>query len=145
MITNIWHDSYSTCLPPWSFVFFFSGFTRVGNPNDVVVHKNGHWWLWWAIRKSNTNLDSVVSIGKFEVGVNVSWYWKRKAAIRPYGGGNDVLPWKQFQHYWPFMRGINSWPNPLMGNLMFCSPNMLWIKASDAGDLGHHDSHMTTL
>ena len=63
---------------------------------------------------------------------------------------DDVIKWKYFPRYWPFVRGIHRWPvNSLhkgqwCGALMF---SLIWVLTNDwvhnrnAGDLRHHGTH----
>ena len=67
-----------------------------------------------------------------------------------FGTHDDVIKWKHFPRYWPFVRGIHRWPvnsphkGQWRGALMFSSiPS--WIKGgvnnSEAGDLRRHPVH----
>ena len=63
---------------------------------------------------------------------------------------DDVIKWKHFPHYWPFVRGIHRWPvnSPHKGQwngaLMF-SLICAWLNGSinnrEAGDLRHYRDH----
>ena len=63
---------------------------------------------------------------------------------------NDVINWKHFPRYWPFVRGIHQppvnspykgqWRETLMFSLMWAWTNS-WIKNRDAGDLRRHHAH----
>ena len=63
---------------------------------------------------------------------------------------DDVIKWKHFPRYWPFVRGIHRSPvnsphkGQWRGALMF-SLNCAWIKGwvnnSEVGDLRHHRAH----
>ena len=63
---------------------------------------------------------------------------------------DDVIKWKHFPRYWPFVWGIHRWPvnSPHKGQwhwaLMF-SLICIWINAwannREAGDLRHHHAH----
>ena len=63
---------------------------------------------------------------------------------------DDVIKWKHFPRYWPFVRGINRSPvdSPHKGQwrgvFMFClilSWTNSWVNNRDAGDLRHHHAH----
>ena len=60
---------------------------------------------------------------------------------------DDVMKWKHFSRYWPFVRGIHrrpvnsphkgQWRESLMFSLICASTNG-WVNNRDAGDLGRH-------
>ena len=63
---------------------------------------------------------------------------------------DDVIEWKIFPRYWPFVRGIHWSPvnSPHKGQwrwaLMFsliCAWTNGWVNNRDAGDVRHHRSH----
>ena len=63
---------------------------------------------------------------------------------------DDVINWKHFSRYWPFLRGIHRWPvnSPHKGQwrraLIFsliCSWTNNWANNGDTGDLRHHCAH----
>ena len=63
---------------------------------------------------------------------------------------NDVIEWKYFPRYWPFVRGIQRWPvnSPHKGQwlraLMFsliCTWINGWVNNPEAGDLRRHQAH----
>ena len=63
---------------------------------------------------------------------------------------DDVIKWKHFPRYWPFVRGIHRWPvnsphkgqgrGALMFSLIFARINGR-VKTREAGDLRHHRTH----
>ena len=63
---------------------------------------------------------------------------------------DDVIKWKHFPRYWPFVRGIHRWPvnsphkgqwrRDLMFSLIYAWTNG-WINTRDAGDLRRHHAH----
>ena len=59
---------------------------------------------------------------------------------------NDVIKWKHFPRYWPFVRGIHMSPvnsphkGQWRGALMF-SLICFWINNGEAGDLRRHRAH----
>ena len=63
---------------------------------------------------------------------------------------DDVINWKHFPRYWPFVRGIHRWPvnSPhkvqWRGALMFsliCAWINYWVNNLEAGDLIRHCAH----
>ena len=63
---------------------------------------------------------------------------------------DDVIKWKHFTRYWPFMRGIHwspvnsphkeQWREALMFSLI-CVWNNSWVNNGDTGDLWRHRIH----
>ena len=63
---------------------------------------------------------------------------------------DDVIKWKQFPSYWPFVRGIHrspvnsphkdQWREALMFSLIGARINS-WVKNRGAGDLRRHSAH----
>ena len=62
----------------------------------------------------------------------------------------DVIKWKHFPRYWPFLRGIHRSPvnsphkSQWRGALMFsaiCAWINGWVNNGEAGDLRHHRAH----
>ena len=63
---------------------------------------------------------------------------------------DDVIKWKHFPRYWPFVRGIHrsplnsshkgQWHGALMFSLM-CARINGWVNNGDAGDLRRHRAH----
>ena len=60
---------------------------------------------------------------------------------------DDVIKWKHFPRYWPFVRGIHRWPvnyphkGQLRGALMFsliCTWINGWVNNIETGDLRRH-------
>ena len=65
-------------------------------------------------------------------------------------GRDEVIKWKHFPHYWPFVRGIHQSPvnsshkGQWRGALMFsliCAWINGWVNHREAGDLRHHHAH----
>ena len=63
---------------------------------------------------------------------------------------DDVIKWKPFPRYWPFLKGIHRSPvnsphkGQWRGTLIFsliCAWTNGWINNRDAGDLRHHRTH----
>ena len=68
---------------------------------------------------------------------------------------DDVIKWKHFPRYWPFVRGIHRWPvnsphkgqwrEALMFSLIYAWINS-WVNNREAGDLRcHHANYYITL
>ena len=63
---------------------------------------------------------------------------------------DDVIKWKHFPRYWPFVRGIHrspvnfphkgQWRGALMFSLM-CARINSWVNNREAGDLRHYRRH----
>ena len=63
---------------------------------------------------------------------------------------DDVIQWKHFPRYWPFVRGIHrspvnsphkgQWRGALMFSLI-CARINGWVNNREAGDLRHHRTH----
>ena len=63
---------------------------------------------------------------------------------------DDVIKWRHFPRYWPFVRGIHrspvnsphkgQWRGALMFSLIFAWTNG-WVNNGDAGDLRRHRAH----
>ena len=64
---------------------------------------------------------------------------------------DDVIKWKHFPRYWPFVRGIHrspvnsqhkgQWRRALMFLFFYLRPNNVWVNNCEAGDLRHHRAH----
>ena len=59
---------------------------------------------------------------------------------------DDVIKWKHFPHYWPFVRGIDRWPvhSPHKGQWRWALMSSL-ICNRDAGDLRRHRAHYAVI
>ena len=80
--------------------------------------------------------DNVIMLAKFSSQLVLEHY--------------DVIKWRHFSHYWPFVRGIHRWPvnfphkGQWRGTLLFsliCAWTNDWVNTRDAGDLRRHRSH----
>ena len=57
---------------------------------------------------------------------------------------DDVIKWKHFPRYWPFVRGIHPHKGQWSGALMFsliCALINDWVNNGEAGDLRRHRVH----
>ena len=67
-----------------------------------------------------------------------------------FGGHDDVMNWKHFPRYWPFVRGIHrspvkslhkgQWRGAFMVSLI-CDRINLWVNNREAGDLRRYRAH----
>ena len=66
------------------------------------------------------------------------------------GVHDDVIKWKHFSRYWPFVRGIHRWPVSSPHKGLWCGALMFslicawingWVNTGEAGDLRRHCAH----
>ena len=67
---------------------------------------------------------------------------------------DDVIKWKHFPRYWPFVRGIHwspvnsshkdQWRGPLVFSLI-CTWINYWVNNGEAGDLRRHRAHYNVI
>ena len=79
-----------------------------------------------------------------------SWSWWFETLSRPLRRQDDVIKWKHFPRYWPFVRGIHwspvnsphkgQWRGALMFSLICVWINS-WINSRQAGDLRRYPAH----
>ena len=85
-------------------------------------------------------------------------YWQSSIIVQPqyhqswnfYSSHDDVIKWKHFPHYWPFVRGIHrspvnsphkgQWRGALMFSLICVWING-WVNNREAGDLRRYCAH----
>ena len=89
--------------------------------------------IWWSLNRENRFI-----LHRYPGIANMlSWY-------------DDVIKWKHFPGYWPFVRGLHRSPvnSPYKGQwrvaLMFsliCAWISGWANNGEAGDLGRHGTH----
>ena len=58
----------------------------------------------------------------------------------------DVIKWKHFPRYWPFVRGIHRWlaqsvVTRSIGVFLICAWIYVWVNNAEAGDLRRHRTH----
>ena len=79
-------------------------------------------------------------------GSSIALYWIQYSNDKH----GDVIKWKHFPRYWPFVRGIHWWPvnsphkGQWRGALMFSSIYAwinVWVNNREAGDLRRHHAH----
>ena len=86
-----------------------------------------------------------------------SWVWKVYAQQEDAPQNlihDDVIKWRYFPRYWPFVRGIHRWPvnsphkGQWRGALMFyliCARINAWVNNGEAGDLRRHRAHYNVI
>ena len=94
--------------------------------------------------------------------INVCWHEKYRAYLWKYSVGlyakvfwqcpahDDVIKWRHYPRYWPFVRGIHQppvnsahkgqWHGALMFSLI-CAWINYWVNYREAGDLRRHRVH----
>ena len=122
------------CLVLFSSVFLYlDGYLlislRLWRPTCIWVETKTHVWKYSA--------NAVYCLDPYEVNIKPEYH-------------NDVIKWKHFPLYWPYVRGIHWSPmksphkDQWLGALMF-SLNCAWINgrvdSREAGDLRRHCSH----
>ena len=95
----------------------------------------------------SSGLRTVVSILCRVSGV---WTWQALIIMVSVDVHDDVINWKLFPLFWPFVRRIHRWPmnsphkdqwrGALMFSLIFAWTNR-WVNNRDAGDLRRHRAH----
>ena len=89
--------------------------------------------------------------GKTFLHWNGAWFWSKADATVVTGHSHDdVIKWKHFPRYWPFVRGIHrspvnspckgQWRGALMFSLM-CTQINGWVNNGEVGDLRRHLAH----
>ena len=78
------------------------------------------------------------------------WTWDQTVAtVQTFFCHDDVIKWKHFPRYWPFVRGIHrsvnsphkgQWRGALMFTLI-CARIIGWVNNREAGDLRRHRAH----
>ena len=102
---------------------------------------------WWAGRLHTSVTNSGFTEGQLELMGNEKRRWTRVfiSAIH-----DDIIKWKYFPHYWPFVWGIHrspvnsphkgQWHGALMFSLI-CTWTNSWVNNWDASDLRCHHVH----
>ena len=80
----------------------------------------------------------------------IQWSTKTQKQGKVFSCHDDVIKWKHFPRYWPFVRGIHRWPvnsphkDQSRGALMFsliCAWTGGWVNNGEAGDLRRLRAH----
>ena len=87
------------------------------------------------------------SVDKGRIRTKASMTYVLDWILRPH---DDVIKWKKFPSYWPFVRGIHrspansphkgQWRGALMFSLI-CARINGWVNNGEAGDLRRHRAH----
>ena len=127
------------------------GFVVLGNGQFYPYPSGLPHWHWgnraiapvlvkwpWIIRENN----SYESIGNYDL------TGTKQSTTKPCH--DDVIKWKHFPRYWPFVRGIHrlpvnsphkaQWRGALMFSLI-CAWINAWVNNREAGDLRRHRTH----
>ena len=99
---------------------------------DILFGHNPHWLIFMST-------------------ANIYHDWNPEPPAHYYAASrDDVIKWKHFPHYWPFVRGIHRSPvnsphkSQWRGALMFyliCAWIHAWVNNGEAGDLRRHRAH----
>ena len=122
---------------------------------NYVSNRLHHWWIsviyWWyvssRISKSYHHGFRILSLSTHghPLGQNSHSFWQHNLSAH-----DDVIKWKHFPRYWPFVREIHRWPvislhkGQWRGALMctlICAWINGWINSRYAGDLRRHRNH----
>ena len=97
-----------------------------------------------SVNRIPLNIPLSVSLNIF---VLLAWLSHSKRQMATH---DDVIKWKHFPRYWPFVRGIHrspvnsshkvQWRWALMFSLI-CARINGWVNNREAGDLRHHQAH----
>ena len=94
----------------------------------------------WPVTRKMFPFDDVI------MAIGCSWY----TVLMVYDDHDDVIKWKHFPRYWPFVRGIHRSPvnsphkGQWRGALMFtliCARINGWVNNREAGDLRRYRAH----
>ena len=120
----------------------------------VRCHWNNKWWFCQHIKTriimSATKWNKTDRWGKSEVSLNTVMVW----FIHTTACHDDVIKWKHFPCYWPFVRGIHRSPvnSPHKGQWRGASMFTVicvWINGSvstrEAGDLRRYRNHFDVI
>ena len=125
-------------------------FRRVMGGNTVAISSKAIWIRrveFWYFGK----WVKVIALGWSEI-----WLWPQRLlhsswsdTIATRACHDDVIKWKHFQRYWPFVREIDRSPvnsphkGQWRGALIFFTCDWLncWVNNREAGDLGRHRAH----
>ena len=113
----------------------------------VKFYQNGDLKLYWS------NLITISGSFVHRRIENRAWWWVT-TCIHTNIAHNDVIKWKHFPRYWPFVRGIHrssvnsphkgQWRGALMLSLI-CARINGWVNNGEAGDLRRHRAHFDVI
>ena len=127
--------------------------------SSVPINRFNEWWL--VVNRAVVNWVGLkYEMSKLTYFRSRKKYWKLSLQISGLMGNftyhvlhrfyDDVIKWKHFPRYWPFVRGIHrspvnsphkgQWPGALMFSLI-CTRINGWINNGEAGDLRRHRVH----
>ena len=79
-----------------------------------------------------------------------NWKWSKSRKNASQSVHDDVMKWRHFLHYWPFVQRIHrspvdsphkgQWRKALIFSLIYASMND-WVNSHEAGDLRPHHAH----
>ena len=106
--------------------------------------------VWMHFCKEMCCLVQIIHFSKHIITSNYQNYIDVQVNTRVYNLHNDVIKWKHFPRYWPFVRGIHrspvnfphkrQWHGALMFSLIFACING-WVNNRKAGDLRRYSAH----
>ena len=113
----------------------------------LAPHHQDHWYLWMSLNKAS--YKTIRSPVKYR---NIESCWARVHIISPLQ--NDIIQWRHFLHYWPFVRGIyqspvnsphkGQWHGALKFSLI-CTWINGWVNNHEADDLRCHLAHYAVI
>ena len=138
---HVHHVTYHTCGSSWCrqvLCFDFRSLWQNKRSDWCWLHRNG-FWLWRCFCVSKFMKISLKYI---------NMKYQQYPCSLPYH--DDVIKWKHFPHYWPFVRWIHRSPvnspheGQWRGALMFsmiCTRTNGWVNNGEAGDLRRHHAN----
>ena len=128
-------------------------------PSAQCNEQNNHWPVWQSpspITKPGLQAIHTFSLhspmpsrqdAQFAYLLQSLFMWHSSPQLENH---DDVIKWKQFPRYWPFVRGIHrspvnsphkgQWRRALMFSLI-CARINGWVNNREAGDLRRHPTH----
>ena len=125
---------------------FFMSLPTISNDNLTNRILRTHRLVMIFFSKSSHGLELFSSYTPEPTHISTTW---RQCQLH-LAAHDDVIKWKHFPRYWPFVRGIHRWPvnSPHKGQwrraLMFsliCARINGWISNREAGDLRRYRAH----
>ena len=138
-------------IPGWhpaNYIFILDltpGFNGLGKDNFNTRRKTFKWWdsvrlildIWWEFGTAPWNWRSYICVCVWDICI-------------VHGNHDDVIKWKHFPRYWPFVRGIyrspvnfqhkGQWRRALMFSLI-CAWINGWVNNRETDDLRCHCTH----